>query len=434
MYSLNEHNMQPFDFYTEHVVFLYSLERSEDNCPLTMSVRAGPLTLPVLIDTGAFTSALSIDSFKQIELQSPSSIRNKTSKPDFKVCVASNDPVDVLFCCEIEFDLPVGSFIENFLVLPEMKDILLGISFCTKNNLVIDFQNRLLKLPDFTLQLNRLKKSDEATERLNNRKQIDLFLNNCEQLNPFEQKFVCASAQLPVCLQSTTGIVEPLNSVEQEHEICLTSSLDTFNSDNEVYLGIINASPNLVLLPKYLKIAKFSILTTEQANFLLPVEPAILAQQKFHKHISQLLKDNNYRQHRVKAQQSKTFWFPTPETCERPDELNGIEKTIFLQLQEFREKEKLNPFSSKEDRVEFLKQFLWESTLLTIEEKTQLEVLVEYHDIFARHRLDVGRNDVFKVKLTPEHERPVYTQSPPTPIHIRDELQIELALLQYYAS
>ena len=76
---------------------------------------------------------------------------------------------------------------------------------------------------------------------------------------------------------------------------------------------------------------------------------------------------------------------------------------------------------------------MWESTLLTIEEKTQFEeVLVEYHDIFARHRLHVDRNDVFKVKLTPEHERPVYTQSPPTPIHIRDELQIGLALLQYY--
>ena len=76
---------------------------------------------------------------------------------------------------------------------------------------------------------------------------------------------------------------------------------------------------------------------------------------------------------------------------------------------------------------------MWESTLLTIEEKAQLEeVLVEYHDIFARHHLDVGRNDIFKVKLTPEHERPVHTQSPPTPIHIRDELQIELALLQYY--
>ena len=225
-----------------------------------------------------------------------------------------------------------------------------------------------------------------------------------------------------------------MNFVAQEHEICLTSSLDTFNSDNEVYLRIINASRNLVLLPKDPEIAKFSIPSPEQTNYLLPVEPAILAQQKFHKHTSQLLKDNNYnRQHRVKAQQSETFWLPTTETRERPDKLNGIEKTTFLQLQENREKEKLKHFSSNEDRVKFLKQILWESTLLTIEEKTQVEeFLVEYHDIFARHRLDVGRNDVFKVKFTPEYERPVYTQSPPTPIHIRDELQIELALLQHF--
>ena len=111
-----------------------------------MSVRAGPLTLPSLIDTGAFTIAPSIDVFKQIELQSASSIRNKTSKPDFKVCVASNDPVDVHFCCEIEFDLPVGSFIKNFLVLPKMKDTLLEISFCTKNDLVNDFQKKTYEI------------------------------------------------------------------------------------------------------------------------------------------------------------------------------------------------------------------------------------------------------------------------------------------------
>ena len=107
-----------------------------------MSVSVGPLTLPIMIDTGAFTIAPSIDVFKQIELQSPSSIRNKTPKPDFIVCVASNDPVDVHFCCEIEFDLPVVSFIKNFLVLPKMKDTLIEISFCTKNNLVNDFQKK----------------------------------------------------------------------------------------------------------------------------------------------------------------------------------------------------------------------------------------------------------------------------------------------------
>ena len=37
-----------------------------------------------------------------------------------------------------------------------------------------------------------------------------------------------------------------------------------------------------------------------------------------------------------------------------------------------------------------------------------------------------------KVKLTPAHDLPVYVQSPPTPIHLRDEILVELALMQYY--
>ena len=34
--------------------------------------------------------------------------------------------------------------------------------------------------------------------------------------------------------------------------------------------------------------------------------------------------------------------------------------------------------------------------------------------------------------MTPAHDLPVYVQSPPTPIHLRDEIFVELALMQYY--
>ena len=60
------------------------------------------------------------------------------------------------------------------------------------------------------------------------------------------------------------------------------------------------------------------------------------------------------------------------------------------------------------------------------------ELLVRYHKIFARHRLDLGKNTDSPVKLTPEHNRPVYSPNAITPIHLRDELIIELALMQYY--
>ena len=61
-----------------------------------------------------------------------------------------------------------------------------------------------------------------------------------------------------------------------------------------------------------------------------------------------------------------------------------------------------------------------------------MQELVEYNDIFAKHRFDVGHNTELKVKLTPAHDLPVYVQSPPAPIHLRDEILVELALMQYY--
>ena len=36
------------------------------------------------------------------------------------------------------------------------------------------------------------------------------------------------------------------------------------------------------------------------------------------------------------------------------------------------------------------------------------------------------------MKFNPERSIPIYEQGPPTPIHLRNELQVELALMHYY--
>ena len=64
--------------------------------------------------------------------------------------------------------------------------------------------------------------------------------------------------------------------------------------------------------------------------------------------------------------------------------------------------------------------------------KKQLEeILFEHHDVFAKHRFDVGYNTELKIKLTPKHPLPVYVQGPPAPIHLRDENLVELAILYF---
>ena len=57
---------------------------------------------------------------------------------------------------------------------------------------------------------------------------------------------------------------------------------------------------------------------------------------------------------------------------------------------------------------------------------------MDFHDIFARHRFDIGINTEFKVQLTPLDNRLAYSQSFPAPINLRDDILVELSLLHKY--
>ena len=132
-------------------------------------------------------------------------------------------------------------------------------------------------------------------------------------------------------------------------------------------------------------------------------------------------------------QQDNTFWFPTPENPGKPEDHTPIQTRILKELKELKDKEKFNPQESIESRNKFLKRFDWTDRLLTETEKQAIEDnLVEYHDIFARHRMDMGMNTEFKVKLAPEDGKAVYSQSLPMPIHLKEHLIVELALMQKY--
>ena len=83
--------------------------------------------------------------------------------------------------------------------------------------------------------------------------------------------------------------------------------------------------------------------------------------------------------------------------------------------------------------MEFLKRFDWTDTLLTETEKQAVEdILVDYHDIFARPRIEIGMNTEFKVKLTPKDDKAVYSRDPQMPIHLKQDLIDELAFMHKY--
>ena len=132
-------------------------------------------------------------------------------------------------------------------------------------------------------------------------------------------------------------------------------------------------------------------------------------------------------------QQNKIFWFPTPENPGNTQDHTLIQTRILTEVRELQQKEKLNPNPDIESRMELLKRFDWTNTLLAETKKQAVgDILVEYHDIFARHRTDNGMNTEFKVKLTPKDNKAVHTQNLAMPIHLKEDLLVELALMHKY--
>ena len=119
-------------------------------------------------------------------------------------------------------------------------------------------------------------------------------------------------------------------------------------------------------------------------------------------------------------QQNTIFWFQTPKNPGKKEDLTPLQTRILKNIIQLKEK-KIYPQESTEFQNELLK-------LLTETEKQAIEeIVVDYHDIFARDRKNIGMNTEFKVKLTAKDDKTEYNQKLPRPIHLKKDLNFELS-------
>ena len=124
---------------------------------------------------------------------------------------------------------------------------------------------------------------------------------------------------------------------------------------------------------------------------------------------------------------------PTPQNPGNEKEHTPIQTRILDELRELEQLVKLTPLKHTESRDQFLSIFDWTDSTLQLDAKQAVKnLLVEFHDIFARHRFDIGINTEFKVQLTPLDNRPAYNQRIPAPINLKDDILVELVLLHKY--
>ena len=323
---------------------------------------------------------------------------------------------------------------ELFLVLKRMNTAIVSHSFMADHDIWIKPQGNYLRTPELTFQLNCLAVEGKK-KRVKTTKGIPVETLKTVTIPPNRYETVeCGIPESAGDFGDTAGVVVEYNPFARStRNIAVTSALCSMDKKGHTGLGLVNVGTQPVTIPANTRIATLELLTPDQARYLAPIDPSVaeraagLPDEFFSKEqFNQLICSKT-------TEEEGKHWFPTPENCQDPSTLSGPMLRIYNELVKFKEAEKLDPTRSAEMRAEYLGKFNWEGTILNAQEKARLEeLLVEYNDIFSRHRWDIGGNSEIKVKLTPEHDEPVFKRSPPCPIHYKDDLMVELALMKYH--
>ena len=395
------------------------LKRKKEMLYVPMDFENG-LTRDALVDSGAYISAIAQKELDRIKQESPSNIFKIDDPPNFQIKVANGQLEKPTATAAFKFDIGDHIFAEHFVVMQNLTGPIIGLHFMKHSSVVIDTTHVLIHFPHLTMQVKSASSQASAKPQL-------VLIHDSLTIPQMTTKTITAIVDHS-SEWNTTGTVTPVEKFTEAASLIISHSMLT-KSDRKRAVRVTNTTESPYTINKNTQISESSVLTPEQSKFIKPVDTAILSMipegdPDLVTYLTELLRTNK------PDQQNKTFWFPTSEDPGNTEDHTPIQTRILTEFRELQRREKLNPKDDIESRTEFLKRFDWTDTLLMETEKQAVEdIPVEYHDIFARHRTNIGMNTDFKVKLTPKDDKVVYSQSLPMPIHLKEDLIVELALM-----
>ena len=359
----------------------------------------------------------------RIQQQAPSNILKIDDPPSFQIQVANGQLEKPRATATLKFDISDHIFAEHFVVIKNLTGPIVGLHFMQHNSVVIDTTHGLIHFPHLTKQVKSVSSQASA-------KPQPVLIHDSITIPQMTTKTLTAFVD-HVSEWNTTGTVTPVEKFTEAASLIISHSMSTI-FDRKIAVRVTNTTESPFTINKNTQIAEFSVVTPEQWKFIKPVDMAILSMipkgdPDLVTYLTELRRTNKLDQH------NNTFWFPITENPGNTEDHTPIQTRILTELRELQKREKPNPKDNIESRTDFLKRFDWTDTLITETEKQAVEdILVEYHDIFARHRMDIGMNTELKVKLTPKDDKAVYSQNLPMPIHLKKDLIVELALMHKY--
>ena len=391
---------------------------------LYLPLEFGEITMDGLVDSGAFINAMSWSDYNAIKMNSDNSVIKEYPQPPFKIECANAQLEQPIATADIQFNIGTYTFTDTFVILSKTSFPIIGLNVMRNHQAVIDTANGTITFPHVEMTLAM---TDEMKNC--NPKPLQIMAEGNQTLPP-QQTTTVNAIVITTNTTDVTGAIQPLPQFDESATIIIAPALATAHN-KRINIRIANLTDFPHTIKNHTKLAELQILKPEDTKQIRPIDVATLTTLQdpddTHMYVNELMKSTNNEQN------DENLWFPTPENPGNEAEHTPIQRRILKEIRELIKKEQLDPTKDQESRSEFLNMFKWEGSQIDGEDKQQLEqTIVEYNDIFARHRLDIGINNSFKVKLTPKDERPIYTQSLPVPINLKEDLTVELALMHQY--
>ena len=330
------------------------LKRKQEMLYVPLDFENNP-TEDALVESRAFVSAIAQDDLETIKHKAPNKILKIDDPPNFQLQVANGQLEKPLSTATLKFEIGDNSFAEHFVVMKKLTGPIIGLHFMRNNSVVIDTTHGLIHFPHLTMQVETA--SSETTT-----KPQPVITDEALTIPPTTTKSFTAFIDHP-SKWNTTGTVTPLEKFTETASLLISYSVSKI-IDKRIAVRVTNTTESPHLIKKHTQIADFSVVTPEQSKHIRPVDMAILSMipegdPDLTAYLNELLRTNKLEQ------QDNTFWFPTPGNPGKPEDHTPIQTRILNELNELKDKEKLNPQESTESLNKFLKPFCWTDTLLT---------------------------------------------------------------------
>ena len=323
------------------------------------------LTVDAPVDSGAFAGAIVPDDLETIKQKAPNSILKIDDPPIFQIQVANGQLEKPLPTATLKFEIGDNSFAEHFVVRKKLTVSIIGLHFMRNNSVFIDMIHGLIHFPHLTMPVKT--RSSETTT-----KPQPVITDETLTIAPTTTKTITAFIDHP-SKWNTTGTVTPLEKFTETASLLISHSMSTI-IDKRIAIRVTNTKESLYLIKKHTQIAEFSVVTPEQSKHIKPVDMANLSMipqddPALTAYLDELLRTSN------SVQQDNTFWFPTPENPGKPEDHTPIQTRILNELNELKDKEKLNPQESTESRNNFLNDLVGPIHFLQKWKNKQLKIL-----------------------------------------------------------